>query len=119
MKAVSHPIDPIDEINFDPVSPDRVVEGAPLARSKLFYTSSSDEFFTGIYECTAGAWRISYTEDEFCTMIEGTVRLIADNGETQEFTAPQSFLIPAGYSGIWHALTPLRKFFVIYEKRQD
>lgn len=116
MKAVLHPTEPLTAVNYEPITADRVVEGAPQSRAQVIYTSASGEFCSGIYECTQGSWRISYTEDEFCTLIEGSVRLTSDTGETAIYTAPDSFLIPAGYSGIWQAVTPLRKFFVIYEK---
>ncbi len=47
---------------------------------------------------------------------EGHVRLTNDKGEAQDFKAPESFLVPSGFAGTWEAVTPVRKFFVIYEK---
>jgi uncharacterized cupin superfamily protein len=82
----------------------------------MLYSSKSDEFHSGIYECTAGKWNVTYAEDEFCTLIEGSLRMTNEAGETQAYTAPDSFLIPSGYKGTWEAVTPIRKFFVIYEK---
>lgn len=86
-------------------------------RYQILHQSTDGAFTCGIYECTQGAWRISYDEDEFCTLIEGHVRLVADNGHTIDIKAPHSFTIPAGFRGIWHAVTPVRKYFVIYEKQ--
>lgn len=94
----------------------KVVSGTPEHAFDVRYTSKSGEFCAGVYECSAGKWRVSYSEDEFCTLTEGTVRLTDDAGKTEEFCAPASFLIPAGFSGTWEAVTPARKFFVIYEK---
>lgn len=94
----------------------KVISGTPDHAFDVTYTSQSGDMSAGIYECTAGKWHVSYSEDEFCTLVEGTVRLTDADGTTTEFTAPASFLIPSGFKGTWEAVTPARKFFVIYEK---
>jgi len=94
----------------------KIVDGTPDQAFDVIYTSQSGELSAGIYECSAGKWHVSYSEDEFCTLTEGTVRLTDDHGKTEEFRAPDSFMIPAGFKGTWEAVTPVRKFFVIYEK---
>lgn len=116
MKAILYPSAPITAPQWQDVSADRVIDGAPRECFEVIYTSASGEFTTGNYQCTPGKWRISYTEDEFMTLLEGTLRLVNETGEVQEFTAPCSFTIPAGFKGTWEALTNLRKHFVIYEK---
>lgn len=107
---------PLQDAERSAVDPAKVVHGAPDHAFDVTYTSQSGELSAGVYECSAGKWRVSYNEDEFCTLAEGTVRLTNDSGETQEFRAPESFLIPAGFTGTWEAVTPVRKFFVVYEK---
>lgn len=98
------------------VDADRVIEGAPQSAVKVLYTSSDEKFCAGLYACTAGKWRVSYTEDEFCTLIEGSVTLGSEDGPTQTYAAPQSFLIPSGFKGFWQPHGNLRKYFVIYER---
>lgn len=107
---------PLTNAERSPVDAAKVVSGTPDQAFDVTYTSQSGEFSAGVYECGAGKWRVSYSEDEFCTLTEGTVRLTDDSGKTEEFRAPESFLIPAGFTGTWEAVTPVRKFFVIYEK---
>lgn len=116
MKNIPFPTAPLQDVSWTDVPADKIISGQPRSAFKILYTSQSEEFNAGIYECTAGKWKVSYSEDEFCTLIEGRVRMTSDTGETQEFKAPDSFLIPAGFSGTWEPLTPVRKFFVIYEK---
>ena len=94
----------------------RVIEGTPQSAAKVLYTSSDEKFYAGLYACTAGKWRVSYTEDEFCTLLEGSVTLTSEDGASQTFTAPVSFLIPAGFKGFWEPHGNLRKYFVIYER---
>lgn len=116
MTIISFPTTALDHLAWEDISADKIVDGKPLSRATVLYTDDSGQFFSGIYECTSGAWRISYDEDEFCTLIEGHVRLTDDAGISHEYRAPDSFLIPSGFRGIWTALTPIRKFFVIHEK---
>lgn len=121
------PMMPIDPFSIDPkdiafsdtdwnaVDGARVIEGTPQSAARIFYTSSDEKFCAGVYGCTAGKWRVSYTENEFCTLLEGSVTMTGDNGVSHTFTAPASFLIPEGFSGIWEPHGNLRKIFVIYE----
>lgn len=116
MKAIPLPAKPLQNAEWTPVAPEKIISGQPKSAVKIIYTSKTEEFTAGIYECTPGKWKTRYTEDEFITLIEGHLRLTHDNGEVQEFKAPDSFLIPSGFSGIWEPLSHVRKFFVIYEK---
>ena len=115
MKIIDFPSTPLVDAEWTNVSLDRIIEGAPQSTYKVLYSSKSGELTTGIYECTAGKWNVVYNEDEFCTLIEGRLRMTSEDGEVQEYQAPDSFLIPSGYKGVWEPLTNLRKFFVIYE----
>ena len=45
---------------------------------------------------TEGKWRIQYGEHEFCSLLEGHVRLQSDDGSVVEFRAGDSFMIPSG-----------------------
>lgn len=113
MTPISFPAGPLQGVEWTPVEADKVVSGAPQQAYQILY--SKEGFTAGLYECTSGKWRVDYAgEDEFCTLIEGTVRL-EGNGVTHEYAAPQSFLIPAGFVGTWEAVTRVRKYFVIHE----
>lgn len=103
------------DAEWTPVNADRVVEGTPVSAARVLYTSADERFYAGVYACTAGKWRVSYTEEEFCTLLEGQVRLTHENGTAQDYVAPQSFVIPAGFKGFWEPRGNLRKFFVVYE----
>lgn len=98
------------------VDAERVIEGTPQSAAKVLYTSSDEKFCAGLYVCTAGKWRVTYTEDEFCTLIEGSVTLTSEDGASHTYTTPQSFLIPSGFKGFWEPHGNLRKYFVIYER---
>lgn len=116
MKIIPFPTEALQGTAWEAVEADRVVSGAPTRTYKVLHSSKSDEFHAGIYECSAGKWNVTYNEDEFCTLIDGHVRLTNEQGEAQDFHAPASFTVPSGYKGTWEAVTPVRKYFVIYEQ---
>ena len=116
MQAIPFPTMPLENAERSAVPADKVISGTPEAAHKILYSSPSGEFHAGIYESSIGKWKVSYTEDEFCTLLEGEVILTNAKGEARDFQAPQSFLIPAGFEGTWESVTNVRKYFVIYEK---
>lgn len=116
MKIVTYPTTKMHDTEWIPVAPEKVVAGAPRSTYKILYASPSGEFYTGVYECSPGKWRVHYAEDEFSTLHEGHVRLTPDDGETQDFKAPDSFTVTSGFRGLWEAVTYVRRYFVIYEK---
>lgn len=116
MHSIPFPSAPLKDVEWTDVPVEKVLSGKPKSALKILYTSASGDFTTGIYECTAGKWTTTYSEDEFITLIEGHLRLTHDDGTVNEYKAPDSFVIPSGFSGIWEPLTHIRKFFVIYEK---
>lgn len=95
--------------------PERVVKGNPANRSWNLYATPDGKFFSGIWESDPGAWRIRYTEHEFCHIIEGVSRLTSDDGTSRTVKAGDAFVIPAGFTGTWEVLERTRKHYAIYE----
>jgi len=97
--------------------PAKVVAGDPLQTVRNFYSDPSGRFSAGIWEGAVGAWRVGYTEEEFCHLLSGTVVLTDQAGAARRFEAGASFVIPAGFAGTWENLSPARKLYVIYEAK--
>lgn len=98
-----------------PIDPMKVLAGAPLATVDNRYSDPSQQFHAGIWASTPGKWRIRYTEHEFCHLLEGRIRLTAEDGATVEFGTGAAFVIPAGFEGTWETIEPARKFYAIFE----
>ncbi|PKL07489.1 MAG: cupin, partial [Spirochaetae bacterium HGW-Spirochaetae-7] len=75
MTALPVPFD-ITELAPEKGAPDpaRLLSGKPENRVWNLYTSPDGKFFSGIWESEPGAWRIEYTEHEFCHILEGVSR---------------------------------------------
>ncbi len=98
-----------------PIDPSRIVHGQPSATVDNRYSSSDGRFHAGLWTSTPGRWRVHYTEQEYCTLVKGRVRLEADDGATATFTAGDAFVIPAGFVGTWETIEDCVKHYVIYD----
>lgn len=115
-KLVAYPRTKLEDAEWTPIDPAKVVSGLPRSTYRILHSNPSKEFYSGVYECSPGKWHVHYQEDEFCVLLEGTVIMEDDKGQAHEFHAPDSFMIPYGWKGTWEAVTYVRKLFAIYEK---
>ncbi len=94
---------------------DRLLAGNPEHTARNYFSDSGGRFFAGIWESTPGRWRIRYTENEFCHLTRGRIRIADAAGGEWTFKAGDSFVIPAGFAGTWEVIEPTAKLYVIYE----
>ncbi len=97
----------------------KLIDGNPKQSLWLEYEDPTGQFCSGVWGSEVGAWRIRYTEEEYCRIIEGHSLIVSDAGEEFAVKAGDEFVIPAGFSGVWRVVEPTRKRFVIYEQRSD
>jgi len=95
--------------------PDRLLGGKPEHVARNFFSDTTGQFFAGIWESTPGRWRIRYTENEFCHITRGVVRLEDADGHSWTFKTGDSFVVPAGFSGVWEVKEATSKLYVIFE----
>ncbi len=95
-------------------APDRVIAGHPQNRTWNAYETADGRFFSGIWESDPGAWRIEYTEAEFCHILEGESRITGDDGGVMTVRAGDAFVLPIGFKGTWEVVTRTRKHYAIY-----
>jgi uncharacterized cupin superfamily protein len=107
-----HAVDGAGATEEAPVAADRLLEGAPIARTSIDY-ERSEKTYAGEWSAGVGAWRVSYDEWEFCHVLEGACELVGDDGETQRYQAGDSFIIEPGFSGVWRVTAPMKKRFVV------
>ncbi|TVU71367.1 MULTISPECIES: cupin domain-containing protein [Cobetia] len=99
--------------------PNRVVQGDPHHETRLHFQSSDEGFIAGTWTSTPGKWHAFTQRDEFCYLILGHIRLIAEDGSAQEFRTGDAFLIPDGFKGYWEVLETTTKHFVIRDRHGD
>lgn len=96
-----------------------VLEGQP--EFKVTSVDKTGSVRSGFWESTRGKWHFTTADDhwEYCHIVEGVSEITEDGGVPKRFTAGQSFILHPGFSGIWHAIEPTKKEFVIVNPQRD
>ena len=97
------------------VSAEKLITGNPKQTAWVQYTDPSGKYFAGLWASEVGKWRISYTEEEYCLMLEGVSVITDEQGVAVTVRPGDEFVIPRGFKGTWEVLEPTRKRFVLYE----
>lgn len=98
-------------------APERLVAGDPEQAVQNLFSDASNQFFAGFWESTPGIWRVRYTENEFCHLLAGRIRITDEAGTSWNFTSGASFVVPAGFNGVWEVIEPARKLYAIFEAK--
>lgn len=97
------------------VAADRLIEGNPLQRAAILHSAADGKFMLGIWESEPGWWRVRYTEEEYCRILQGRCVLTSIDGTRLVVQTGDEFVIPRGFEGTWQVLEYTKKRFVIYE----
>ena len=100
------------------VAAEKMVSGSPAQSVWNAYTDPSGAFSAGIWQGDVAKWRVAYTEDEFCFLINGRIELTNQDGIAQQYSAGDGFVIPAGFEGTWENLEPTAKYYAIMEHNE-
>jgi uncharacterized protein len=99
------------------LAPEKLMSGNPKQSVWVMYTDATEQFFAGKWSSDVGKWRVSYTEEEYCEILEGTSIISSDDGTSVTVTSGDCFVVPRGFHGTWEVVEPTSKKFVIYERR--
>lgn len=95
-------------------NPANVLRGLPDERAFIHLTSADGTTMIGVWDCGAYAERlIDYPYNEMCSVIEGTVEITADGGETVTYRGGETFFMAKGFTGLWESHARFRKYFMI------
>jgi uncharacterized cupin superfamily protein len=105
---------------FDHPRDERRLVGNPLRTTWNHFTNASGEVFAGTWSSEVGSWRIVFgdTEDEFFVVLEGRCRIVDEAGHAVEAGPGASLVIPAGFKGVFEVLEPMKKQYVIVERKK-
>lgn len=93
--------------------PERIVSGAPRAKTWNLEETPDGKVFSGVWECAPGKWRVHYDEWEFCTLLSGT-SIVSEDGEAPvTLKAGDAMILRPGFSGTWEVVETTRKIYVI------
>ena len=92
-------------------APEKLVSGDPVFTT--WNVEDMDGLYAGIWQSTAGRWRISYDEWEYCHILEGHSVIHGQNGSRLEVKAGDSFILRPGFVGEWEVIETTVKEYVI------
>jgi uncharacterized protein len=95
------------------------VETGAQTSATEWHSDPTGVFSAGLWSSAVWSAKVNYTEDDFCLLLEGTVALTDAAGHTETYEAGDAFLIPAGFTGVWSSLTPVRKLYVMHQARKE
>jgi hypothetical protein len=116
MPILRIPHDTTTDERFE-VASEKLLAGDPRQGVANLYSDASGQFHCGIWAAAPATWRVRYSEHEFCHILAGRIRIREDGGDNVEVAAGDSFVVPAGFAGVWEVLEPARKIYVIFEAK--
>jgi uncharacterized cupin superfamily protein len=91
--------------------PARLISGDPVHTT--WNLEDRDGLYCGLWQSTPGAWRVIYSEWEYCHILAGHSVLTEDGGEPAHLRAGDSIVIRPGFAGVWEVVETTLKDYVI------
>ncbi len=82
-----------------PVAAEKVVKGEPKTLVKNYFSDPTGQFFAGTWSSSVGKWKIEYTENEFCHLLEGRVDAHLGGGQALAVQRRRRLGHPGGLQG--------------------
>jgi hypothetical protein len=96
-----------------PIDADLITDGNPVARGTVLMQTADKKVTAGIWTCEPGAFRWTYTWDEFFHLLEGAVTVITDDTTRHTLGPGDTAHFPVDLKTHWHIDRAVRKFFVL------
>ncbi|MBB3657544.1 hypothetical protein FHX15_002776 [Rhizobium sp. BK650] len=109
--AMPFDIDSVEPEVGAPVA-DRIISGNPQFRTWSLEEAEGG-LYAGIWEATAGKWRIVYEEWEYFSLLSGYSIVTEDGGEPVHLKAGDRMILRPGFKGTWEVVETTRKDYVI------
>ncbi|PZQ97950.1 MAG: cupin [Cereibacter sphaeroides] len=89
----------------------KVVSGDPVHTT--WNVEDRDGLYCGLWQSTPGAWRVNYSEWEYCRILSG-ISVLTEDGKAPVTLKPgDSFILRPGFKGIWEVVETTLKDYVI------
>ena len=92
-------------------APEKVVSGDPVHTTWNLHEQGG--LYCGIWQSTAGKWRVTYAEWEYVRIHSGHSILTDAAGFQTHLKSGDSYIIRPGFSGTWEVIETTVKDYVI------
>lgn len=84
----------------------------PAESAAPLWESAAGDIMVGTWECTPGSFNTKREGfDEIIYILEGSGRLVSDDGEVTAYAAGDVVVIQDGFRGQWHVDETIRKVY--------
>lgn len=101
------------ELPLMPIDPESILAGSPVARGKIVIQSQDKLVSTGLWSCTRGKFRWSFSGDEFVYLLSGEVTVTDSTGGEITLHPGDQAHFPRGLETVWHVTQDVRKVFTL------
>jgi len=101
------------------VAGEKMIRGDGHQSTLNMFSDPNNEFHCGIWEGSPALWRVSYSENEFCHILQGRIQITDEAGTSITVGPGDNFVISAGFKGTWETLETAKKIYVIYERMAE
>jgi uncharacterized protein len=102
---------PLAQLESWPLPAHLVIDGNPDAAGCVFSKSVDGRSMRGIWACTPGTFRWTWTDDETVTVIQGRATVVMEDGRRVELGPGDMGVFERGQSSVWTIHEPFRKSF--------
>lgn len=100
-------------LSDDPINPDWIISGQPVARAAQWSASKDGTTTTHVWDCTKGKFRWYFPSDEIVQIIEGAVTVKSGGVEKRTLRVGDAALFRAGSWSEWHVEDYVRKHAIL------
>jgi len=101
------------------IAAEKLIHGATEESTLNMFSDPGNEFHCGIWEGAPALWRVSYSEHEFCHILQGRIRITDEAGASITVGPGDNFVIAAGFRGTWETLEQAKKIYVVFERQTE
>ncbi len=99
-------------LEVDAPWPGTPVSGDPHTKTWNLYTSDDGKLLAGIWESTAGVWKIDYDAWEYCHLLSGSCTIELEGRPPVHLKGGDVFIVETGAKGKWTVHEAMRKYYV-------
>lgn len=101
---------------WDALPAEIIVSGEPVQRGHTWHETAGGIFTSGVWDCTPHRLVPGpYDVDEFMIVLEGSIVIEHEHGDTRRFRAGEAFVIPKGTPMSWVQDEYVLKFWAIHD----
>lgn len=101
------------------IAAEKLIHGNTEQCTLNMFSDPGNEFHCGIWEGAPALWRVSYSEHEFCHILQGRICITDEAGTSVTVGPGDNFVIAAGFRGTWETLEQTKKIYVVFERQTE